>query len=165
MKKLSARGQKWLKGFHVFFACMWLGAAFSLTLMQLALGAGDGQVLYGIDLSKKFIDDFVIIPGAFGSLLTGLIYALITNWGFFRHNWITIKWVINFGGIVFGTFWLGPWLNAMPPVSGELGLEALSDPLYIHNRTMNIWFGSIQMYTLIFAVFLSVLKPWKRKRG
>jgi hypothetical protein len=167
MKKLSAKGQKWLKSVHIFFACIWIGAGVSLILMQLALTGTTDGMLSGIDVSMKFIDDFIIIPGAFGSLITGLLYSLFTNWGFFKHNWVTVKWIINVGGIIFGTFWLGPWLNSLPPVSAELGLKALSDPAYLYNKTMNLYFAPIQVGTLVFAAFISVLKPWKgkRKRG
>jgi uncharacterized membrane protein len=162
MKKMKVKGQKWLKGLHIFFACIWIGAGFCLILMQMGLNADSGGTLHGIDVSMKFIDDFIIIPGAIGSLITGLIYALFTNWGFFKHRWITVKWVINVGGILFGTFYLGPWLNSLPPISAELGLEALSDPVYMYNKAMNSWFGPIQVATLIFAAIISVLKPWKR---
>ena len=164
MKKLGTKGQKWLKAFHITISCSWVGAGICLILMQAGLSATNDMELYGIDMSMKFIDDFIIIPGAMGSLLTGLIYAIFTKWGFFKHRWITVKWIINVGGIIFGTFWLGPWLNSMPPISGALGLEALKDPAYIHAKTMNSWFGPVQVCTLIFAVFISVLKPWKKKR-
>ena len=139
-------------------------AGFCLVLMQMGLKADRGGTLHGIDVSMKFIDDFIIIPGAFGSLITGLIYALFTNWGFFKYRWITVKWIINVGGILFGTFYLGPWLNSMPLISAKLGLEALSDPAYLYNKTMNSWFGPVQVATLIFAAFISVLKPWKKAR-
>ena len=97
MKEIGVRGKRWLKGFHVTFACLWVGGGLTLTLMQLAMHATTGGELYGIDRSMKFIDDFIIIPGALGSLLTGLLYSLFTNWGFFKHNWITVKWVTNIG--------------------------------------------------------------------
>ncbi|MBW1709380.1 MAG: hypothetical protein JRG97_06475 [Deltaproteobacteria bacterium] len=165
MKKFGAKGQRWVKSFHVFFACVWIGAAVCLILISFFLQATDGKELYGIDRSLKFIDDFIIIPGAIGSFLTGLIYAIFTNWGFFKHNWIIVKWIICIGGIIFGTFWLGPWLNHSVPISGDLGLGALSDPAYVHNKTMNLWFGTLQGLTLIFAAFISVFKPWKKKKG
>ena len=163
MKKFGLKGRQWLKGFHIFFACAWIGAGVCLALMNIGLSATDGKELYGINRSMKFIDDFVIIPAAMGSLITGLLFAIFTHWGFFKHNWITVKWVINIGGIIFGTFWLGPWLNACLPISESLGLEALSDPMYLHNKTMNMWFGLAQVLTLIFAAFISVLKPWRKK--
>lgn len=165
MKHLSSKGQRWLKGIHIVFAGAWVGAGFSLLLMQGFLHAMDGKMLYGIDVSMKFVDDFIIIPGAFGSFLSGLAYSLFTPWGFFKHRWITVKWIINVGGILFGTFWLGPWLNGMPPISAELGMSALQDPAYIHNKTMGLSFGLVQVGSLVLALFLSTLKPWKKKGG
>lgn len=164
MPKLKARGQKWLKGFHVFFAATWLGAGVCLVVMQSFLGTDRPGALYGIDLALKFIDDFVIIPAAIGSLITGLIYSLFTNWGWIKHRWVAIKWFINLGGIIFGTFWLGPWVNSQSPISARLDLAALADPVYIHAQTMNTWWGLVQVSTLALAVFFSVLKPWKAKR-
>lgn len=163
MKHLGLKGRQWLKGFHIFFACAWVGAGICLIAMQASLTADKGPMLHGIDISMKFIDDFIIIPGAIGCLITGLIYSLFTNWGFFKHRWVTVKWIINIGGILFGTFWLGPWLNGMPPISSAIGLEALSDPVYMHNKTMNLIFAPFQVGTLVFAAFISVLKPWKKK--
>ena len=75
---MKVKGQKWLKGVHIFFACIWIGAGFCLILMQMGLKADDGGTLHGIDVAMKFIDDFIIIPGAFGSLITGLIYSFAT---------------------------------------------------------------------------------------
>ena len=165
MKKMSPRGQRWLKSFHVFFNCLWVGAAFSLALGQFFLNPSDGMELYGATLTMKFIDDFVIIPGALGSLLTGLIYSLFTGWGWFKHNWVAVKWVINVGGVIFGTFWLGPWLNSLPPLAQEKGLAALGDPVFTANRTNLLVFGTLQALTVIFAAFISVLKPWKGRKG
>ena len=102
MPKMSARGQKWLKSIHVIFACLWVGGAMALTVMNFAMKAGDGMELYGINLSMKFIDYFIIIPGAVGLLLTGLVYSVFTNWGWLKHNWIIVKWIINLFGVICG---------------------------------------------------------------
>ena len=163
MARLGLKGRQWLKGFHLFFVCIWVGGGVTLILMQLCLKATEGGMLHGLDTAMKFVDDFIIIPGAFGCLITGLLFALFTNWGFFKHRWITVKWIVNIGGIIFGTFWLGPWLNSLPPISGNLGLAALSDPVYVHGKMMNSWWGPVQVLTLIAAAFISVLKPWKKK--
>jgi hypothetical protein len=163
MKKLSGRSQRWLKSVHLLFAAVWTSSAIALIAMQTGLHASGGGELYGMLRAAKFIDDFLIIPGAIGSLLTGLIYSIWTNWGFFRHRWITVKWVINVGGILFGTFFLGVWLNSLPPLAEQLGLDALADPLFIRNRMLNLVFGGIQMLSLIFALVISVIKPWSRR--
>src|SRR5438093_10643665 len=42
-------------------------------------------------LATEMITWFVIVPLAFASLLTGLIIALGTPWGLFRHYWVLIS--------------------------------------------------------------------------
>lgn len=165
MKKLGPGGQRWLKGFHSFFACMWVGAAIVLSVKQFFINPSDGGELYGITSTMDFIDIFIIIPGAIGVLLTGLIYSIWTQWGWFKHNWITVKWVICLYGVVFGTYPLGPWMSDLAHISKAHGLSALSDPTFLHNRMMLIIFGTFQVSTLIFAVFITALRPWKKKRG
>ncbi len=164
MTKLNANQQKWLKSVHVFFACLWMGGAVAITLMGFLMKATDGMELYGISMSMKFVDDFIIIPGAIGSFLTGLLYSIFTKWGWFKHNWITIKWIINLFGVVFGTVCLGPWMNSMPPVVKAKGLLALTDVSYMNSQNMlHIW-GTFQASTIVLAVFISTLKPWKKKK-
>jgi hypothetical protein len=164
MRKLGPVGQKWLKSFHIFFGCTWAACGLSLTLMSMFLTPIEGMQLSGMDLSRKFIDDFLVVPAATGCLLTAVMYSLFTNWGWFKHRWITVKWCINIFGVLFGTFWLGPWLNTLPPVSAVEGLTALSNPVYLHAKSMNLWGGAFQNCTVIFALFISVLKPWGKGR-
>ena len=161
MKKLSAKGQRWLKGFHALFACMWVGASICLAVKQFYVNPTDGGELYGITAMMDFIDIFIIIPGAVGVLLTGLIYSIWTNWGWFRHNWITVKWIICAYGVIFGTYPLGPWMSNMAHIAKVKGLDALLDPTYLHIKEMMLIFGTLQAALMILAVFLTALKPWK----
>lgn len=163
MKTLTPNGQKWLKCAHLFFAALWVGGAVTVVLMNFFLHAQDGQALYGTNLAKKFVDDLIIIPGAMGCLLTGLIYSLFTPWGWIKHRWIALKWVINLFGVIFGTFWLGPWLNSLPEISRTQGLAALGNGAYQHSQDMLAVWGTAQMLTIVFAAFLSVWKPWRAK--
>jgi hypothetical protein len=164
MKKLGVKGQRWLKSFHVYSGCVWAGCATALAVMQFAVRAENGGQLYGIVSTLDFIDLFILVPGAIGTFLTGLIYSIWTNWGWFKHNWITVKWVICIFGIVFGTFWLGPWLSEMAAIAREKGLDALTDPNYLGNRQNSLIFGTFQAGTVIFAVFISSIKPWKKRK-
>jgi uncharacterized membrane protein len=163
MKKIGPKGQRWLKGFHALFACMWVGAAIILTVKQFFISATDGGQLHGIMATLDFIDIYIIIPGAIGVLLTGLIYSIWTRWGWFKHNWIIVKWVICIYGVAFGTYPLGPWMKSLAHISKVQGLAALSDPTFVHNRLMLMVFGTFQAITLIIAIFLTTLRPWKKK--
>jgi hypothetical protein len=165
MKKLSARGQKWLKGIHVTFACMWVGAAICLSVKQFFIKPISGGELFGIASTMDFIDIFIIIPGAVGVLLTGIVYSTWTNWGWFKHNWIIVKWVICLYGVIFGTYPLGPWMSGLARISKDLGMQALSDPTFVNNQKMLMIFSTFQACTLVFALFITTLKPWKKRKG
>lgn len=165
MIKLKSKGLKWLKGFHMISVSCWVGGAVSLLLLYfLKNGVSDGSVLYGINQSIHHVDmSVVVIPGAIGCLLTGLIYSLFSNWGFFKHKWLIFKWIVTITAILFGTFYLGPWETKMMEISGEQGLSALADKEYLYNQRMNLYFGLLQCLTLIVTIFVSIFKPWRSK--
>jgi hypothetical protein len=118
-----------------------------------------------LSLWAVFGKNIVVIPGAIGSLLTGLIYSIFTQWGFFKHNWLTFKWIVTLTAILFGTFFLGPWETAMMEISGKIGIASISDPAYIYNQQMNLMFGTVQVTVLCITIFVSILKPWKSKKS
>ncbi len=165
MKRLGFAGKTWLKGFHIFFACMWIGAAASMVLLSFMRNhISNGEELWAVNMSVKLIDDYIVIPAAMGSLITGLLFSWLTNWGFFKFNWIIIKYIINISAVLFGTFYLGPWTNGMEAISKVEGLLALQNTVYLHHAEMIRYFGTLQALVLIFAAFISVIKPWS-KRG
>ena len=161
MRKLGGQGQKWLKCLHLICVCFWVGGAITMTLMNFVLSATDGMELYGLNTAKLFVDYYIIIPGANGCLLTGILYAIFTRWGWFRHRWIVIKWIITLYGMIFGTFWLGPWLVQVTQLSKEHGLDAIQLAGYAQANTMLLVWGTFQCATLLFALCISILKPWK----
>jgi uncharacterized membrane protein len=156
---LSVKGQKWLKFIHLFFAILWTGGAFSLVLTLSLLEAKDPLVAKGIHLTQKMIDDFVVIPGAMGCLITGIFYATMTRWGWFQHRWLIAKWVITLGGILFGTFYLGPRLNPLHELVAAT--DQISSQLYLLNLGQLRFYGLVQLTTVIAASFLTIFKPWK----
>lgn len=163
MAPVKAKGLRWLKVVHLLCVCCWIGGAVSLLLLYfLKRDVKDGDVLYGINQSIHHVDmAVVVIPGAFGCLLTGLAYSALSNWGFFKQRWIIIKWIITVSAILFGTFFLGPWETSMMQISGDLGLEALKNADYLYNQRMNLWFGALQCFILMLTVWISVFKPWR----
>ena len=165
MVHLTTKGLKWLKGFHLLAVSCWVGGALSLILLYfLKEGVTDGGVLYGINKSIHHVDNaIVVIPGAIGCLFTGLIYSLFSNWGFFKHTWLTFKWIVTLVAIIFGTFFLGPWETAMMEISGKIGMSSWGNAAYLYNQKMNLLFGSMQVTILMITIFISILKPWKKK--
>ncbi len=165
VKKLGIKGRAWLKGFHIFFGCAWIGTALSIVLIGFVKGhTPNGDELYAVNASIKLIDDFIIIPAALGSLITGLLICWLTNWGFFKFNWIIVKLILAIAQILFGTFWLGKWVNSATAISDAERAIALQNQTYLYFREMNNYFGSVQALLLIIVIFISVFKPWGVKK-
>ena len=166
MKKLSSRGVKILKIIHLFFAILWIGGGIALLVVLFGINPMNGDELYMKSRIIQLIDDCLIIPGALASLFIGIVYGIWTNWGFFKHRWITVKWVVTIAQILFGTFVLGPWVNETVDIANELRDAAMTDATLLHNIEMSQTYGTIQVIILVVAfLVVSVLKPWKKKKS
>jgi len=164
MKKLSVKQKNWLVSLHVVISAIWLGAACSaLAIALYAMQRNNGDELYALRAVAKLIDDFAIIPSANVSLITGALLCWLTIWGFFKHYWVITKWIMTVTLISFGTIWLGPWVNAMTSISEVERSQALQNPLYVFDSRAMLIGGSIQIVSLVFIIFVSVLKPWGKR--
>lgn len=83
---------------HVTSSVGWLGAVAGFLALALAgLASEDAQMVRAAYITTEPITWFVIVPLAFASLLTGLVVALGTQWGLFRHYWVVAKFVLTIG--------------------------------------------------------------------
>ena len=86
---------------HVTFSVGLLGSIATFFALAIAgLTSANVQIIRSAYLAMDLAAQFVILPLAFASLLTGLIQALGTPWGLFRHYWILAKLLLT----VFATF-------------------------------------------------------------
>lgn len=163
LKPWGTAGRQRLKAVHICFSCTWLGGALGLLLLQLVPSPTSGDELYAFNVCKKILDDWVIIPSAFGCLGTGVLYGLFTRWGFFRFKWVTAKWIGTVGSILFGAAFLGRWVNGLEEsarLERSLGLLQSADFTLTH--ALVSWFTLVQVTTLVVLVWISVLKPWSK---
>ena len=73
---------------HVVSSVGWLGAALVfLGLAIIGMTGQDAQTVRGTYLVMEPAAWYVLVPLAFASLSTGLVQALGTTWGLFRHYW------------------------------------------------------------------------------
>ena len=162
--KLDPTGRAWLKGVHVVCTCAWVGAGVCMLLLNFVARPGNGDDLYVVMIALKLIDDWVIIPAAVGSLLTGLMFSLMTPWGFFKWRWVTVKWVLTVAMMILGTFWVSPWLKEMVAISAADPMGVLQNTTFLDNRQLLSLTVGPMMLAMLFLVFISVIKPWKRVR-
>lgn len=81
---------------HVACSVGWLGAvATFLVLAVTGLSSPDNQLVRASYLGMNLIGWTVIFPLSLAALLSGIIQALGTPWGLFRHYWVLIKLLIT----------------------------------------------------------------------
>ena len=161
--RLGPAGIKWLKNFHILFCCLWIGAGASMTVVQLFSKPSSVEELLGYMYAINLINGYVNIIGAIGCLVTGLIYSLFTNWGFFKYYWVITKWIANIAIIILGSVVLGPAAMEMMGIIGTEGLAALNNPGYVQAKNLNTYIGLGSLLVLALLVFISIFKPWGQR--
>jgi len=71
---------------HLTFPVGWIGAVVAyLALVFAAMGSQEAQTVRAAWIGMELTIRYVVVPLALLSLLTGLVMALGTKWGLFRH--------------------------------------------------------------------------------
>ncbi|SDK81248.1 hypothetical protein SAMN05421806_112134 [Streptomyces indicus] len=144
---------------HVTAAAGWLG----LTLGLLALAAAaitteSAAVTEASVRSMQLFADWLVLPLALLTLLSGLLLALGTPWGLARHRWVFVKFWLTLATTAASTFALRPGVTHNAEVVAAGG--ALPDP------TDLIMGPVVSLSAYVFMTVISVLKPWGlTKRG
>jgi hypothetical protein len=140
---------------HVTCSVGWMGAVASFLALGVAgLTSQDVQVARAAYLAMDLTGWFIIVPLTFASLMTGLVQALGTPWGLFRHYWILMKFLIT----VLCTLLL---LVHMQP-TGRLAaaaVEALSRADLQQMRVQLVVDSTLALLALLVATTLAVYKP------
>lgn len=162
MKKLGTKGIKVLKTLHLIFIMLWTVAVITMAVLLL-MDAQSGDELFMKYKAVRLIDDFMVIPSAILTVVIGALYGLLTNWGFFKHRWITVKWIVSIIVILVGTFYLSPILDTNLEMADDMRGLALTDAGLISREYKIFLCGCFFSLSLIILVMISVFKPWKKK--
>src|SRR5918995_4821896 len=146
---------------HVTSAVGWLGAdAAFLALAIVGLTSHDAQRVRGSYLAMGSIAWFVILPLSLVALLTGLVQALGTKWGLFRHYWVLIKFVLTTFAIGVLLLHMGS-INSLSDAATE---RTLSSTDLREQRTQIMVAAGAGLVVLLINTTLGVSKPrgWTR---
>lgn len=123
-----------------------------MVLAVAALISGNAQMVHAAYLAMEPIARFAIVPLAFASLLTGLISALGTPWGLFRHYWVVVKLLLT----VVATFILLGNMRTVGALAGLASETDLADPSSLPGQILHSGGG---LLVLLVAATLGVYKP------
>jgi hypothetical protein len=141
---------------HVACSVGWLGAvAAFLGLAVAGLTRADALTVRAAYVAMDLTGRYVIVPLCAAALLTGVVQALGTPWGLFRHYWVVIKLLLT----VFATLVL---LVHMQPIS-EVADAATRGPLAPGDlrgvRLQLVADAGAALVVLLVTTALSVVKP------
>lgn len=162
---LRKTAQRVLKAIHIASAGVWLGGlAGVVALLASGPAAATGRGRFGLDLAAYTIHEQILFWAFVVTLTTGLVFALFTPWGFFRHRWITAKWIL--AGVLFvTTLWLQrPQLGGVVGLS-DAGVGAVGGRSYAAYRSSALDIALVQLAIVVVIFALSTLKPWGSRRG
>jgi hypothetical protein len=139
---------------HVACSVGWLGAVIVFVVLAVVgLTSEDAQTVRSAYLVMEPAGWFVLVPLALASLLTGLVQAVGTTWGLFRHYWVLFKLLINvFATIVLLMYMqtLGSLANVAANPRADLDVVRSPSPL-LH--------AGAALVLLLTATVLAVYKP------
>lgn len=165
MKKLGTTGLKILKISHLLFAVMWIGGVMALVSLQLGATPDTKEMMYMAAVAHLIVDEFFLIPGGIGIVVTAVIYGMFTGWGFFKQRWLAVKWVLTILLVIIGAGYMGVTIKENVVYAQTLLSENISTDVYWTNVYNVAVAGIIQLIGFVYIVTISVFKPWKTKNS
>ncbi|MHC1563519.1 hypothetical protein ACR9E3_31575 [Actinomycetospora sp. C-140] len=132
---------------HVVVSLGWMGAGATnvvLAVTALTVPREVARVCYQL---IDRIDMVLVIPAAFGALVTSVVLGLLTPWGLARHWWVLVKLELTVAVIVFSTLGVGVWV-----------LESIERPGPA--AWPLVWGGAANLVAFLLMTWASIGKPW-----
>jgi hypothetical protein len=81
---------------HIVTSVGWLGAVVAYLVLDLtAVTSGDPDVSRAAFVAMELVVVSAVVPLALASLVIGVVNALGTSWGLFRHWWVVVKLLLT----------------------------------------------------------------------
>lgn len=149
-----------MKAVHMLAAIAWGGGAFSMQALGFLRRSLNNQDLAAhVAYCSHFIDMWVVVPGLFGCVLTGLFYSLCTAIGFFKFAWIGYKWLIACMAGFWGVLFLGPWGNDLIILLRPYGVAWILEFARACILPENIFAALLQTFIIMSVCLISVYRP------
>ena len=141
---------------HVTASVGWSGAlAVFLAHNIVAMTSEDVQIVRAASLAMGLTAWFVILPLSLTSLVTGIVQALGTAWGLFRHYWVVVKLSLTVFATVVLLLKLAPISDlasaAAQPAFSRIDFGELKVSLLVH--------AGVGLLVLLTITTLALYKP------
>ncbi len=138
---------------HLVFSVGWIGAVVVYLVLGIsAVASKDARTVRAAWIAMELTGWAAIVPLALGSLLTGLVMALGTPWGLFRHYWVLITLVLT----LFSTIVL---VSHMPTVTSLAAVAREADCAALGGLGGDLFRPGVGLLVLLVITVLNVYKP------
>ena len=151
--KLSPGLRKFALGCHLLFAIGWIGAVLAyLTLATAAEVSDSPNTVRAAWIGMELSGWYAIVPLAVASLITGLVMAVGTRWGVFRHYWVVFSLALT-------TFAVTVLVLHMPTVSSHADTARDADRAELAGLGSDLAHPLIGLLVLLAVLVLNIYKP------
>jgi hypothetical protein len=150
---MAPRVRKFALTAHLTFSIGWIGAVIAyLALGVAAQTSRDAETVRGAWIAMEQTGWYAIVPLAVTSLVTGIIMAVGTKWGLFRHYWVVFSLVLTLFAIVI-------LVQHMPTVSSMADLARQAERDRILELGGDLAHPAIGLVLLLVIQALNTYKP------
>jgi len=144
---------------HLTFSVGWLGAVVVFLVLAITgLSSQDNQLVRSSLIAMELNAWFVIVPFCLTSLFTGVVQAVGTKWGLFKHYWIIVKLFLTVGSTILLLLHMQP-INYLADVARNTSFSNTQHAGQIINLISKTGAAII---VLLFITTISIYKPWGR---
>ncbi|MDR6999216.1 hypothetical protein [Neobacillus niacini] len=165
MKRLSLTKRKWLLILHLLFSAIMLGVSIVFLILSItAANTNNVGVLKACFSSMHVLAKTSVRVSTIGTVITGILLSVLTQWGLFKFYWIIVKEGLTLLSIILGPFAMYTLTLKAVTLTTNDGINALINPAFTVNK-WQLWIGIIlQIISLVSMFVISVFKPWGQRK-
>lgn len=150
---ISSGLRKFALSAHLTFSVGWIGTVVAYLALGIAASTNsDEATIRGAWFAMELIGWYVIVPLAVASFLTGLLMALGTKWGLFRHYWVSISFFLTlFAAVVL--------ILHMPTVAATAEVARTADIEVLRTLGGDLHHPAVGLVILLVVQVLNLYKP------
>jgi hypothetical protein len=150
---MGAGLRKLVLSVHLTFSIGWVGAVIAYLVLGVAAASSQAdRTVRAAWIAMELTGWYVIVPLALLSLVTGIVMALGTRWGLFRHYWVIFSLVLT----VFAT---GVLLLHMPTVTSTANQARGASGAALDALGSDLFHPAVGLAVLLVVQFLNLYKP------
>lgn len=152
MQRLSRPTRRALLVVHVTASVSWVGITVCLLALGIAGAVNDAAAsAEAAHRAMKVFGDWLLVPVALLTLVSGLVLSLGTRWGLALHRWVYTKFWITLAATAATTLFFRDNIDSAHAAIGS------GEPVSVNELVAP---PTVSLSLYLFMTAISVLKPW-----